>query len=124
MGADLLMYLLLLSVAAARVAVLLAHDTILEPVREALFLRWPPKDNQALGMHYQRINRDGMAMPIGAFDRDWKMFSELLTCTRCLTVWTAGALYALGEIAGHGVATDVAAPIAVMGAAAWIARRM
>lgn len=122
MGADFIMYLLLLSVAAARVAVLLAHDTILVHVREALFLRWPPMDNQALGMHYQMMDSKGNTDYNEP--RDWKMFSELLTCTRCLTVYTAGALYALGEIAGHGVAIQVAAPIAVMGAAASIARRM
>ncbi len=123
MDVDLIMYLLLLAIAAARVAVLVAHDTILVHVRERLYLRWPPMDNQALGMYYQSMDRLGRSLPAG-MKREWYMATELLTCTRCLTVYTAGALYALGELAGHGVAIDVAAPIAVMGAGAWIARRM
>lgn len=125
MAADthLVLYWLVLSLAAARVAVLLAHDTILAPLRERIFLRWPPQDNLMAGYAYQTMDRQGRTLPAGA-RRDWHMTTELLTCTRCLTVWTAGALYALGEAASRDVAMAISAPLALMATSAWIARRM
>lgn len=116
-------YLVILSMAAARVAVLIAHDTILDAPREWIFLRWPPVDNMSMGIAYQSVDRDGRVLPGGA-KRDAHMISEMLTCTRCLTVWLGAVFYLVGVGYGHDVVLTVATPIAVMAAAAMIARRI
>lgn len=116
-------YLLIIAMAAARVAVLIAHDSILAGPREWIFLRWPPVDNHLAGFAYQTMDKSGRTLPAGA-KRDASMLSELITCTRCLTVWTGAVFYLWGEGIGHGAAATVAAPLAVMAAAAWIARRI
>lgn len=114
-----LLTLLVIGLASARLTVLLVHDTILEPVRERVYLRWPPRDLLALGYEYQRKDTNGEYLPMGA-SRDWSMFGELLSCTRCTSVWVSGALYSLALASGLLVPGIVEAGLQ-FGAVTWIA---
>lgn len=120
---DLLLVLALYSVASARVAVLMVHDTILQPIRHRIFLRWPPEDDVALGFRYQSLGREGHPLPAG-LRRDRVLMSELLTCTRCVTVWTTAMFYLAGVVFGDPIVVLVAAPIAAMYVAAWLAGQL
>lgn len=114
-----LVLLLVVGLASARLTTLLVHDTILEPVRERIYRRMPPRDSLALGYEYQRQDTDGSYLPPGII-RDWSMFGELLSCTRCTSVWVSGALYSLA------LASDLLSPGIVeaglqFGAVTWVA---
>lgn len=113
--------LLTVALASARIAVLLAHDFILESARHWFFLRYPPVDNVMLGMDYQSRDREGRNLPAGA-KRDHNFFGELLTCTRCLTVWVSPPVYAAAVTSHYGlIAVQL---IAVMFLAAWGAKKL
>jgi hypothetical protein len=113
--------LLVYAAASARVAVLVAHDTILDGLRSRFFLRFPPEDRP--GMQYQRLDRQGRVLPGGAI-RPPHLLGELVSCTRCLTVWTTAAVYAVDVVAGRDATLLVTTPIAAMWAAAYLARKV
>lgn len=116
------MYLFIVAgLASARIAVLLAHDVILESLRHKIFLRFPPMDNPILGFDYQQKDRGGERLEVGE-TRKWYMVSELLTCTRCLTVWITPAVFLSAREWPHAMlAAQVAASMSV---ASWAAKKL
>lgn len=101
-----LVWVVLLGLAAARVTVLLVEDTILQPLRNKIYLRFPPKDAPNWGFEYQRMDTDGQYLPMGVI-RDWSMFGELLSCGRCTSVWVTGALFIAAATSGPLAGTQV-----------------
>lgn len=120
---DNLIWILIAGAASARIAVLIAHDTILDRPRTWMFLRFPPEDNDRLGFRYQRLDRDGRNLPGGAI-RNPSMIGELISCTRCLTVWTTLGFVCTRWIFGHDLTMMLATPIAAMWVAAFMARKV
>jgi hypothetical protein len=118
---DALIILLVSALASARIAVLLAHDTILEPARGWLFRRFPPMDNLMIGMDYQSHDKEGRPLPAGA-KRKWYMISELLTCTRCLTVWTTPPMVVLAWTSWPGLV--IVGMFGAMSIASWVAKKV
>ena len=117
--------LIILSLASARIAVLVVHDTILEPARVWFYRRFPPMDNPMHGYDYQTRDKDGEKI-VGPGStgtvRKWYWFSELTTCTRCMTVWiTMVAWMILEFIPASLLGFEV---IAVMWAAAYGAKNL
>ena len=113
--------LVILALASARLAVLVAHDVILEKPRVWLYRRFPPMDNPMHGYEYQRYDREGRVLPAGA-TRKWYMISELSTCTRCLTVWIVMVFYfALNFIPAAFGGLEALAAMAI---ASWGAKRL
>lgn len=114
--------LLIVSLASARVAVLIAHDAILERPREWWYLKFPPYDNPALGYDYQhRDPKTAVLLPMGAVRKPY-LFSELLTCTRCLTVWTSIPIYAAATMTYSGLM--ITELLACMAIASWAAKKL
>lgn len=116
-----LITLLVAALASARFAVLLVHDTILDGPRNWFFRHWPPHDNMQLGYDFQMRDKDGVRMPMSQ-RRKAHTFSEVLTCTRCFTVWSTPPAYflaahshqafvAVGIVAAMAVASYVAAQL-------------
>lgn len=120
--APLILHLVVIGLAAARLAVLLVHDTILDAPRDWLHRHHPPVDNPMLGYDYQQRDADGQRMPEGTI-RDASMLGEVFTCTRCMTVWTTalvGAVY----VSGVPYVQDATALLAAMWLAAWGAKKV
>lgn len=120
--APLYLHLLVISFAAARLAVLLVHDTILDRPRDWLHRHRPPVDNPILGFDYQQRDTDGTRLDDGLI-RDASMLGEVFTCTRCMTVWT-GALVAGLYVTGWPHAQEAVAAVAVMGLASLLAKKV
>ena len=119
--APLILSLLVVAFASARVAVLLAHDTILERPRDWFYRQRPPVDNPMLGFDYQQRDTDGTALPDGLI-RSSSLLGELFTCTRCLTVWTTPPLAFL--YVSSSVGRDIVTVVAVMGLASLLAKKV
>lgn len=109
MNLEHLLMMLVAAIAAGRVSVLIAHDKIMEPIMKRLWLKWPPQDNLHTGHDYQHRDEDGGYLPPGVEPRDWHWFSELTTCTRCLTVWLTPPMYLLMFTSAWVVVSVVAA---------------
>lgn len=120
---DALITLVVYAMASARIAVLIAHDTILDRPRVWFFLRFPPEDNDALGYRFQRMDRKGRMLN-EMFVRPASMLGELVTCTRCLTVWVTLVIVSAGVVFGHDAVMVVAGPVAAMWLAAFFARKI
>jgi len=118
---DLILLLTITALASARIAVLLVHDVILDGPRTWFFRRFPPMNNPMIGYEYQSKDIKGMALP-ASLTRDWYLFSELLTCTRCLTVWTSVPIYFAAR--QWDWAYETTAVIAVMAIASWVAKKL
>lgn len=119
--APLYLVLLVLAFAAARIAVLLVHDTILDAPRDWLHRHFPPLDDPIRGLDYQQRDKAGVHIKDGELRRG-SMLGELFTCTRCLSVWTT-ALVAGVWISGVPYAQEAVALVAVMGLANLIAKK-
>lgn len=115
---DSLVWVVSIGLASARVTVLAVSDTITTGLRERIYLRWPPQDNPRMGFEYQQMDRQGEYLPMSA-TRDWSMFGELLSCSRCVSVWVTGALYLLTANQA-GLRGSVAQHIVWLLAAMWV----
>jgi hypothetical protein len=120
--APLYLHLLVMSFAAARLAVLLVHDTILDRPRDWLHRHRPPFDNPLLGFDYQQRDVRGDRMPEGTV-RDPSLLGELFTCTRCMSVWTASTV-ALVYASDIPYAREAVAVVAVMGLASILSKKV
>lgn len=121
-----LLLILASALASARIAVLIVHDVIIEKQRDWFFRHFPPFDNDMLGFKYQSMDVNGDDLPLTedgqrVFRRGW-WFAELLTCTRCLTVWTTVPTYIVASEVPHG--DTVVAVIAAMAIASWVAKKL
>ena len=117
--------LLVLALASARIAVLLVHDLILEKPRDWIFRHWPPMDNPMEGFDYQSKDKHGNKLTGPASlqtKRRWYLFSELLTCTRCMTVWITAVAWLTLEFIPASFSGFEA--IAAMFVAAWGAKKL
>jgi hypothetical protein len=121
MTAEPYLIMLIAALASARVAVLIVHDTILEKPRDWWFRRYPPMDNPILGFDYQSKDKAGVPLP-ASLRRKWYMTSELLTCTRCMTVWTTPPALLLAHSGQVGRTIIIA--VAAMGIASWAAKKV
>lgn len=113
--------LVVAALAAARIAVLVAQDVILEKPRDWWFRRFPPMDNPMLGYDYQTKDKTGKTLPASC-RRKWYMVSELMTCTRCLTVWITIVLWLTLEFIPASFSGLEA--IAAMTIASWAAKKL
>ncbi len=121
MTTDALIAILIVALASARVAVLFVHDAIFDKPRDWFFRQWPPFDNPMHGYEYQSRDKEGNPLP-ASLKRDGHMFSELFTCTRCLTVWTTVPAYFAFEAWGWAaVVIKIAAAMAI---ASWSAKKL
>lgn len=120
--APLILHLLVVGLAAARVAVLLVHDTILDAPRDWLHRHWPPLDNPMLGYDYQQRDVSGAHIKDGTL-RKGTMLGEVFTCTRCMSVWTT-ALVGGAYITPIPHVQDAVALVAAMWLAAWGAKKV
>lgn len=120
--APLYLHLLVIGFAAARVAVLLVHDSILDRPRDWLHRHRPPIDNPILGFDYQQRDVDGHRLEDGTI-RDPSLLGELFTCTRCVSVWTTAATIGVYQ-SGLPHARDAVAAVAVMGFASMMAKKV
>lgn len=120
--------LLVAAFASARIAVLLVHDIILDGPRGWFFRRFPPQDNPMEGYSYQA--HDKLGHPIAPLynegvhvnARRWYLFSEVFTCTRCLTVWTTVPVFFASREWNWALVT--AELIAAMAIASWGAKKL
>lgn len=115
---ELVVTLIVAALASARIAVLIVHDTILDVPRDWFFRHFPPHDNMQLGFDYQARDKHGTRMPVSLRRRAW-WFSELMTCTRCFTVWTTPPIYFLA-VHSHAAFVGVGI-IAAMSVASYVA---
>lgn len=116
-----ILLLTLVALASARVAVLLVHDVILDKPRDWFFRQFPPYNNPMLGYNYQSLSKQGVEIP-ASLTRKAYLFSELLTCTRCLTVWTSVPIYFAAK--EWDWAYEATAIVAVMAVACWVAKKL
>lgn len=117
---DTLIAILILGLGTARATALITLDDITEPLRDRIFHRFPPEDNDARGWYYQSYRRASAAesrkmKSIGLPDwktrweydgnqtRDPAFIGRLLGCHKCVGVWVAAAntllFYANSELA-------------------------
>jgi hypothetical protein len=101
---NLLVILIILGIGTARITALLAKDKIFHGLREFIFYRSPPEDNDMLGYYYQayhKVSKEEAAKKHSPWhskryiwnkDGDVRkegFFGALFSCTRCLSVWVA-----------------------------------
>lgn len=67
---------------------MLSKDTIFDKPRDWFYRQYPPFDNPLLGFDYQQRDKHGKRLADKDDLRKPRLIGELLTCTRCLTVWT------------------------------------
>lgn len=120
--APLYLHLLVIGFAAARIAVLLVHDTILDRPRDWLHRHRPPLDNPILGFTYQQRDTDGSMLDDGEI-REPSMLGEVFTCTRCMSVWTTAAVAAV-YVSGWHHAQEAVAAVALMGLASILSKKV
>lgn len=121
MTATELIMIVVAALASGRIAVLFVHDTILDTPRDWLFRRFPPFDNLMHGYDYQSKDKDGNPLP-ASLKRKGYMISEVLTCTRCFTVWTTAPVYLAADAWQWAAYTTQV--IAAMAVAAWVAKKL
>lgn len=117
---DALIIILILGLGTARATALITLDDITEPLRDRIFHRFPPEDNDARGWYYQsyrpaisseRRKLKELGLPAwktrweydGNQTREASFIGRLLGCHKCVGVWVAAAntllLYASSEVA-------------------------
>lgn len=105
---DALIIILILGLGTARATALITLDDITEPLRDRIFHRYPPEDNDARGWYYQsyrealpneRRKLEQLGLPAwktrweydGNQTRDPSFIGRLLGCHKCVGVWVAAA---------------------------------
>lgn len=113
---EALLLIVLLGLGTARAAAIIAIDEISEPIRDRIFMRFPPEDNADKGWFYQcfdKADKEERAEQ-RQWDKSWRhrwihrgdvirdptFIGKLLGCHKCVAIWVAAgntALYFLWE---------------------------
>lgn len=113
---DTLLVILILGLGTARIAALIVLDDITESLRDRIFHRFPPEDNDARGWYYQsyrhatREERNKLSnLGVAKWRTKWEydgtqqrnpaFIGRLLGCHKCVGVWVAAANTALFYLA-------------------------
>lgn len=102
---DVLIFIVLAGLATARITTLIVTDSILEPLRERVFLWSPPPDDATIGRMYEHLTGK---------ESGW--IGTGLACHRCVGVWVTLAI-----VAGVNYLPSVTAVIVVIAAIAQLA---
>lgn len=92
---ELLVGLLALGLAVARITALIVFDAITEPIRHRIFLLFPPQpaiSGEELS-HYAMMDRHEQPLEPEAY-RDEHKVGVLFSCFHCVGVWVAGFVWA------------------------------
>jgi len=89
-----LAYLAAFGLATARITALVVFDDIVEPIRHRLFQFSPPYDDLERGHNYQSIDRVDGYIRKRVVPRKPGWLGRLVSCTHCVGVWVAAAIYA------------------------------
>lgn len=108
---EALLVALLLGLGTARAAAIIAIDEISSPIRERIFMRFPPEDNDHMGWYYRCYEKadDDEVAEQSQWDKSWKrkwyqrgdvvrdatFIGKLLGCHKCAAVWVAAGNTAL-----------------------------
>lgn len=105
---DALVIIVILGFGTARMTALIVLDDITEGIRDRIFHRFPPEDNDARGWYYQsyrpatederkRISKTGAPAWKARWEYDGtqvrspSFIGRLLSCHKCVGVWVASA---------------------------------
>lgn len=110
---DILLALIILSLATARVSTLIVHDHITAGLRHRVWLHFPPENNYVDGRAYQDFDSDELPLDVR---REPTFLGNLIACHRCVNVWVV-----VGIATAYHFAPIEVAIFAILAAAAQLA---